>query len=181
MLFDTEGTAPSINHGDTAVSKTEKGNYVMDVKHANRFWTLHFGGADTLAKLEILEIKIKMSADSLPGVYGFIWNYRRTAPNKWDDYVFLLSTDKQFCIMSTKGNQRTLICEWEPHFDVYSTGYNIVRIEKRAGNMYRFYINNELVFHQNLGPLTLQFGGLYTDPHAILYVDYVKMGVFKKE
>jgi hypothetical protein len=101
--------------------------------------------------------------------------------NSWNDWIFLLSTDKQFCIFENKSNGNNVpISGWLPSFYVNSTGYNIVRIEKKAGNLYQFYINNELVFKTKLQPVTLQLGGLYTDPHSILYVDFVKWGVFRK-
>jgi hypothetical protein len=101
------------------------------------------------------------------------------ANNTWDDFIFLLSTDKQFCISSNKSGQGT-ISGWQPSFYVNSTGYNLVRIEVRTGGLYQFYINNELAYQIKLQPLTLMLGGLYTDPHSILYVDFAKVAVFKK-
>jgi len=179
--FEKEGEAPSIKHGDTVISKIEKGNFVMDIKRANRFWILHFGYPAFNDQVDILEIKLKMTADSLPAVYGFSWNaVMSNIPDTWDDYMFMLSTDKQFCIYTEKDEKYIRISGWQPSFDVYSTGYNIVRIEKRADNLYKFYVNDELVFQKKLPPLNLQFAGLYTDPHAILYVDYIKLATFKK-
>ena len=179
--FDTEKEGPSINHGDTAISKVEKGNFVMNIKKSNRFWTLHMsspGGLTT--QPEILEVKLKVAADSLPGVYGFSFNSQLMANNTWDDFIFLLSTDKQFCIFSNKSEKGIPISGWQPSFYVNSTGYNLVRIEVRTGDLYQFYINDELVYQIKLQPLTLMFGALYTDPHSILSVDFYKVAVFKK-
>jgi hypothetical protein len=120
-----------------------------------------------------------MAADSLPGVYGFSWNARLTGNNTWDDFIFLLSTDKQFCIFATKGGQNIPISGWQPNFYVNSTGYNVVRIEHKADNLYQFYINKELVFEKKLQPVNLMFGGLYTDAHSILYTDFIKLAIFK--
>jgi len=179
--FETEGEALSINHGDTAIAKTEKGNFVMDIKRANRFWILHFGYPDFSEQVDILEVKLKLASDSLPAVYGFSWNAVPTSvPATFDDHMFMLSTDKKFCIFTEKGEEYIRISGWQPSFDVYSTGYNIVRIEKRADNLYKFYVNDELVFQKKLPPVPLQFAGFYTDPHAILYVDYIKLAAFKK-
>jgi hypothetical protein len=179
--FDSEEEAPSINHGDTAVCKAEHGNFVMNNKKANRFWTLHLSSPDDLTvQPEILEVKLKIAADSLPGVYGFSFNTVVIAKNKWDDFLFLLSTDKQFCIYTKRGEQHIPISGWQPNFYVNSTGYNHVRIEIRAGNFYYFYINNELVYQKKLQPVTLMLGALYTDPHSILSVDFLKVSAFKK-
>ena len=179
--FDKEEEAPSINHGDTAICKAENGNFVMNNKRSNRFWTLHLNSPDVLSvQPEILEVKLKIVADSLPGVYGFSFNTQVIAKNKWDDFLFLLSTDKQFCIFFNKSGEGIPISGWQPNFYVNSTGYNLVRIEMRAGNFYHFYINNELVYQKKLQPVTLMLGALYTDPHSILSVDFLKVSVFKK-
>jgi hypothetical protein len=179
--FDSKEEAPSINHGDTAISKVENGNFVMNNKKSNRFWTLHLSSPDDLTvQAEILEVKLKISADSLPGVYGFSFNTQVIDKNKWDDFLFLLSTDKQFCIFTNKSGQSIPISGWQPNFYVNSTGYNLVRIEIRAGNFYHFYINNELVYQRKLQPVTLMLGALYTDPHSILSVEFLKVGVLKK-
>jgi len=179
--FDNIEEAPAINHGDTAICKVEKGNFIMDIKRANRYWALHFGSAAMTHDPEILEIKLKMEADSLPGIYGLSFNAVLGDNNIWNDYLFLLSTDKKYCIYIKKSNGDHIeISGWQPSFDVNSTGYNLVRIEKRAENLFRFYINNEAVFQTKLQPIPLMFGGLYTDPHSILYVDFLKLGVFKK-
>jgi hypothetical protein len=102
------------------------------------------------------------------------------ANNTWDDFIFLLSTDKQFCISAHKSGQSIPISGWQPSFYSNSTGYNLVRIEIRAGDLYQFYINNELVYQTKLQPVNLMLGALYTDPHSILYVDFFKGAVFKK-
>jgi len=178
--FNNIEEAPSINHGDTAICKVEKGTFIMDVKRANRFWALHFGSGAIAHEPEILEIKLKMVADSLPGIYGLSFNAVLGDNGIWNDYLFLLSTDKKYCIYIKKSNGDHIeISGWQPSFDVNSTGYNLIRIEKRADNLFQFYINNESVFQAKLHPITLMFGGLYTDPHSILYVDDLKLGVFR--
>lgn len=86
--FDSENVAPNINHGDTAICKVENGNFVMNNKKANRFWTLHLSSpGDLTVQPEILEVKLKVAADSLPGVYGFSFNTEVIAKNKWDDFL----------------------------------------------------------------------------------------------
>lgn len=178
--FNSDIEGPSINHGDTAISKVENGHFVMDVKRANRYWTLHLG-ADALATtLTFIEIKLKVTSDSTNRSFGLCWHAKLNDQQVWEDFDFLLATNNTYSIFYSKNDHDDIqLSGWKPCACINSTDYNILRIE-RFDNLYKFYINNTLVYQRQLPRLNLMFGGLYVHPHAILYVDYVKMGVFKQ-
>jgi hypothetical protein len=178
--FNTNNEGPSINHGDTAISKVENGNFVMDVERANRFWTLHLGPGASTEQTTIIEIKFKIVSDSTNRSFGFSWNARLNDQKVWEDFDFMLSTNNTYSIFFTKNDYDDVqISGWQFCSCIRPAGYNILRIE-RVDKLYKFYINNVLVYQHHLPPMNLMFGGLYVHPHSILYVDYVKLGVLKK-
>jgi hypothetical protein len=175
---DSTATFPSINHGDTAIAKTENGLYVMDVKKANRDWTLHFAPAPVTAKPNVLEIKLRIEADDMMASHGIGWNTVQTGPNKFDGYLFVLEGPSVRIGKTEKGHDSP-ITPWLYSTAIHSRDYNVVRIEQSADSLHRFYVNNELMFELKLPPTDLTTLALWVDPHAILYVDYYKLAIKK--
>jgi hypothetical protein len=174
--FDNPASFPNINHGDTAVAKTENGLYIMDVKHANRDWTLHFAPMPVASKPNVLEIKMKIEADNIATTYGFGWNTVQTGPNKFDDY-FVLFNGPGIQIVKTENGRDTELTPWLYSTAIHSRDFNVVRIEQSADSLHRFYVNNSLMFELKLPPTDLTRLALYEYPHAILYVDYYKLAI----
>jgi hypothetical protein len=177
--FDSQPViaVPQYNYGDTAFATTKDGHYVLDAKNSSRFWALRLQTPDALpARPTILEMKMKVAADSPRAQYGILWHTTRTAPRIFNEYVFMISTDGKFTVYSKINDQPYALKPWKP-CDCVNKGsgvYNTLRIEEGDKGHYRFFINEQLAYEDDLLIPTFTTFGFYSDAHTILSIDYIK-------
>ena len=171
-------TVPQNNYGDTAFSSIRDGHYVLDARNSSRFWALRLQTPDGLSgRPTILEMKMKVSADSPRAQYGILWHTIRAAPRIFDEFVFMISRDGKFAVYSKVNDHPYPIQPWTS-CDCVNKGsgvYNTLRIEEGEKGHYRFFVNEQLAFEGDLMIPTITTFGFYSDAHTILYIDYVKL------
>ena len=168
---------PEYNYGDTAFASIKDGHYVLDARNSRRFWALRLETPASLpARPTILEMKMKVSADSSSAQYGILWHTTHTAPHIFNEYVFTVYASGSFIIYVKINDQPYPLITATPCTCVNkgSGVYNTLRIEEWDKGHYRFFINDQSVYEGDLLIPTISTFGFYSDAHTVLSVDYVK-------
>lgn len=182
MGFDDSAntTAPNIIHGDTASALIQDGHYVLDAKKASRFWALRLKTPDEfVATVNILEMKMKVVADSPTARYGILWHTVQKAPKIFNEFAFWIYSTGQYVLFAKANDSSYKISEFTECSCIHkgNSAYNILRIEEVRGGEFRFFINGQMVHEAVLMVPKFTTFGFYTDAHTVLYVDYVKFAV----
>lgn len=179
MDFDDPANpmVPNIIHGDTASAIVKSGHYVLDAQKANRFWALRLGTpAEVVSTCNILEMKMKVVADSPQARYGILWHTVQQAPKIFNEFTFWVYSTGEYVIFAKANDSVYAISEFTKCACINkgTSAYNTLRIEEIRAGEYRFFINGQMVYQAALIVPRFTTFGFYTDAHTALYVDYVK-------
>ena len=168
---------PEENH-DSAFSKVENGNYVFNNKMSSRVWSYRLAPAGVFTrKPNVLEMKMKSMSDAGNAIYGILWHTMLLRHGVYNEYGFLISAIGNATIIQKLNDTLIVIKPWAFIPSINQFGYNILRIEETTGDLFKFYINNNLVFEQSLINGEISTLGFYCDPHTVLAIDYIKLVV----
>ncbi|MGN7824404.1 hypothetical protein ACTJJB_30045 [Chitinophaga sp. 22536] len=182
MDFDDPANpmVPDIVHGDTASALLQNGHYVLDAKKASRFWALRLGTpAEEVPGCNILEMKMKVTADAPQARYGILWNSVQKTPGVFNEFAFCVYSTGQYTIFAKVDNAAYDIAELTACSCINkgTSAYNTLRIEEINSGEFRFFINGQMVHQAVLKVPPFTTFGFYSDAHTTLYVDYVKFAV----
>lgn len=171
---------PNIIHGDTASAIVQNDHYVLNSKKANRFWALRLATpAEYLPTCNILEMKMKVVADSPQVAYGILWHTLHPSPKIFNEFRFWVYTTGEYIIHAKLNDTLYKISEFTECSCINkgTSAYNTLRIEEIRSGEFRFFINGQMVYQAVLNVPQFTTFGFYTDEHTTLYVDYVKFAV----
>ncbi|MBC9909849.1 hypothetical protein [Chitinophaga varians] len=179
MDFDDPANpmVPNIIHGDTASAIVQNEHYVLDAKKASRFWALRLGTpAEYLPTCNILEMKMKVVADSSRVPYGILWHSVQSSPGVFNEFAFWVYSTGEYVIFAKTNNTVYTISELMECSCINkgTSAYNTLRIEEIHAGEFRFFINGKMVHQAILRVPQFTTFGFYTNEHTTLYVDYVK-------
>ncbi|MFB6456773.1 hypothetical protein ACE38W_15985 [Chitinophaga sp. Hz27] len=175
---------PTITYGDTASAMVQHDHYVLDAKKAGRFWALRLATPiEYLPACNILEMKMKVVADSVRTPYGILWHSVQQAPKSFNEFAFWIYSTGEYVIFAKANDSVFKIAELTECACVNKgiSAYNTLRIEEIHSGEFRFFINGQMVHQASLMVPHFTTFGFYTDAHTTLYVDYVKFAARVEE